>query len=238
MPKRANTTKPAECTAYISDNNNHLSGVEKMYYSVYTFSYTNQSDTIYFFWEPADITRMLEIEHVFTYYKTMFILESFSCNQVDMTLEALQDLMIMMGEKDSVMTRAEFEIIEPLLMRAKIETETTVIFSSSDVLGYVSFFNQNWYVPVFSSTKLVCKMVPTHLPQDVLLGWYETKLSNITKTKEQGNQLEKGPSIEHKAIWDRCATLIANNSSQNIMMESVEQEKVDIPMKEMIDMYL
>jgi hypothetical protein len=123
-------------------------------------------------------------------------------------------------------------------MRAKIERETGVKFSSSDVLGYVTFFNQNWYVPVFPSTKLVCKMVPTHLPQDVLLGWYETKLSTITKSKEQGNQLEKGPSNEHKAIWDRCATLIANNSSQNITMESVEQEKVDIPMKEMIDLYL
>uniref|UniRef100_A0A6C0KUP4 Uncharacterized protein n=1 Tax=viral metagenome TaxID=1070528 RepID=A0A6C0KUP4_9ZZZZ len=236
MPKRSKATKSAvsttTCTAFKNDNLITYPGVEEMY-TIYTYSYIHDSESIYLFWEITNSQRMIEIEHVLSYYKQMYILESYSCDQVNLTYEAIKDLLIIMGHTRSMVTATEYAFIKPMLQTATIEYGVKIPFSftTSDILAYVTFFGQTWYVPFFHSTELVCKPVPTHLPASALFSWYENELLNSSYSKKviKGDSVQTDRYVECKMIWDRCEALISKESNQAIKMEvnsSSEKEEI------------
>lgn len=233
MPRPVKHIRPDLCSASEIQNIINPSGVEKMYNAIYTFSYTAKPNTIYFFWEPMNHERMAEINHVFSYYLQMNIFNYYTCEQVNMTKDAIEDLQTLMGLKDSIVSRYDYESVTKIIRQniVSLDDKINKDFNLMDTLGYVTFFNQTWYLPMFNSTALVCKKVPTHLHDLSLLSWYE---ESITPSKSTSCNYE-----ELTTIWDRCASLITKETNQNIqMVPVVENEPVDIPTNELVDLYL
>jgi hypothetical protein len=197
-----------------------------MYYTLYTYRYTNQPD-LTLQWEPADPARTVTIAHVLQYYTTMGILHSHSVQQIDATQEELEDLLIMLGYTDGAVNPTSYEIMKPLLKSIPMILEP---IATTPILGYVEFFQQRWYVPLFTSTALPCKPVPTHLPS-ILMEWYESEL----EATRRANILCRSQQV-YQAIWDRCAALISKESNQQIPPPAEEQD--DPSAKEVINEYL
>ena len=199
-----------------------------MYISLYTYIYTTDPDTVHFHWEINDPIRFSEIKHIFAYYDKLNIFESCACRILNLTKEAMEEVMILMGAEKSTVKEEEFQRVCPMLEAAMVTNDEPVrdFMVTPGVLGYVTLFNQNWYVPLFESTTLVCKPVPTHLPSSALLRWYEESIQ------------ESELMPYDKTIWDRCAALIASVSVDDMPMIVTDNVNMVDNVIEDIDSYL
>lgn len=204
-----------------------------MYNIIYTYIYTGETGTVYFHSEMEDnLTFMEEVNHVFSYYKKMGILQSYSCTCVNLTKEAVDDLLLLAGWNGTSMTYEDFNIIEPFFDDASIETKQESTFIESYKLGCVTFFNKKWYLPSFNTSVMSCKDIMTHLPSSSLLEWYTTQL---TTTKQ--------PTYStYNILWDRLERLSVKEYNQDVIepcsntIESITAISFDTI--EVIDTYL
>jgi hypothetical protein len=207
--------------------------VEQMYNIIYTYIYTGETGTVYFHSEMEDnLTFIEEVEHVFSYYKKMGILQSYSCTCINLTKEAVDDLLLLAGWNGTSMTCEDFNIIEPFFDDASIETKQESTFIESDKLGCVTFFNKKWYLPSFNTSVMSCKDIMSHIPSSSLLEWYTT---HLTPTNH--------PTYStYKILCDRLERLTVKESNQDVIepcsnaIESITAISFDTV--EVIDTYL
>jgi len=152
---------------------------------------------------------------------------------VNMTKDAIEDLQTLMGLKDSIVSRYDYDAVRKIIDQniVSLDGNIKMDFNNMDMLGYITFFNQTWYLPMFNSTAIICKKVPTHLQDLSLLSWYENAITPHNNTSCNYEELI--------TIWSRCASLITKETNQNMTCATVvECEPVDIPTKELVDLYL
>lgn len=154
--------------------------VEQMFNTIYTYTYTGEAETVYFRSELVDtLTFMGEVNHVFSYYKKMGILQSYSCTCVNLSKEAVDDLLLLAGWNGTSMTTSDFNIIELLLDEAATDIEECTTFVDSNKLGYVTFFDKKWYLPCFNTSMMSCKEIISYIASTSLLEWYTAKLVTV-----------------------------------------------------------
>lgn len=204
-----------------------------MYTTIYIYIYTGEAGTVYFHSELVDnLTFMEEVNHVFSYYKKMGIFQSYSCTCVNLTKEAVDDLLLLAGWNGTSMTCDDFNIIEPFFDDASIETKQSDTLVQSDNLGCVSFFNKKWYLQSFNASVMTCKDIMSHLPSSNLLEWYT---AHLTTTKNPT------PST-YKELWDRIERVSIKESNQDVIepcrnaIESISA--ISFGTIEVIDTYL
>jgi len=207
--------------------------VEQMYNTIYTYIYTGEADTVHFHSEMVDnLTFMEEVDHVFSYYKKMGILQSYSCTCVDLTKEAVDDLLLLSGWNGTSMTCEDFNIIEPFFDNASIETKQEGTLIESDKLGCVTFFNKKWYLPSFNASVMSCKDIISHLPSSSLLEWYTTHLTDTNHPTHS----------TYKILWDRLERLSVKESNQDVIESSINTIEsipaISFDTIEVIDTYL
>ena len=203
-----------------------------MYYTIYTFSYTANPNIIYYYWEPNDLQKMAEIKHILNYYSELNTIY-FSCDVVEFSKEIMEELELLMGVKDHMVGRDDYEAIIPMLEKAvKTCVLPTIEIPINTVLGYTTFLNQQWYFPWFNGKALTCNKLTTSLtPPSMLLEWYERQMAK--------------KNVPYKELWERCAALIKKDIPVvEVVVEPIEQIEPQKEVKEVgnsienIDLYL